>query len=185
MKKTQYEHILFCLPPSALTSRHPSPSSPLSPLPTLDVECEGWASPRYTSGFLPLKLVRAPLTRASLAWAALSITGHRHTQFLTDPGERHSTQTFLQKEGGVWGAVPPQGCGNKVILQVQCIFHFLNAKFHNYYYCILAHDCPKLALWSTGRPWSTCWAALMNKLWNSVPEITQYRLKLQTNIKIL
>lgn len=49
---------------------------------------------------LPLKLVHAPLTRARAAWTALSITGHRHTLFLTDPRKRHSTLKFLQWKDG-------------------------------------------------------------------------------------
>lgn len=79
--------------PSVPLGSHLTSSLPLSH--TLDRECNGYASHRCTSASLPLRLVHAPLTRARAAWAALSITGHRHILLLTDPGERYS----IQKKG--------------------------------------------------------------------------------------
>lgn len=73
------------------------PSASLPTVAILPTECEREASPHCTSASLPLRLVHTPLTRGA-AWAALSITGHRHTLFLTDPGERHSAEKFHHRK---------------------------------------------------------------------------------------
>lgn len=75
MQMRRSERVCFCgLCPAALVGSH------LSPLPHFSTQRrESWALPRCTPASLLLRLVHAPLTRVRAAWAALSITGHRHT----------------------------------------------------------------------------------------------------------
>lgn len=85
-------------PPPSSGSSHLPPSLTIFPIVSVERASERASAKLHFSASLPLRLLHAPLTRAGSAWAALSITGHRHMLFLADPGEGHSTQKFQQFE---------------------------------------------------------------------------------------